>query len=248
MICALAVMAASPAGAKKPANKPGGGGGGGGTTVTRLPGIDVSHWQGTINWAQVAGAGIKFAIAKATESSSYVDPKYSTNKNGAAANGIKFTGYHFARPGRDGGTLGTDAIGEANHFTKVAALRSGNIIPALDLEATGGLGPDNLTKWVAKWLSTVSSSMGGVRPMIYTSPSFWKTYMGDTTQFADAGYKVLWIAHWTSNSAPTVPANNWGGKSWTFWQWTSCWSVSGITGCVDGDRYNGTDLTRVLIP
>jgi hypothetical protein len=80
--------------------------------------------------------------------------------------------------------------------------------------------------------------------MIYTSPAFWKTYLGDTTMFADQGYTVLWVAHWFV-SAPTTPAANWGGRSWTFWQYDNCGSVPGIGGCVDLDRYNGTDLTRV---
>lgn len=82
--------------------------------------------------------------------------------------------------------------------------------------------------------------------MIYTSPSFWSTYMGDTRQFADAGYTVLWIAHWTSASQPTVPAQNWGGHGWTFWQYTDKGTVSGIKGSVDLDRYNGQALSSSL--
>jgi hypothetical protein len=81
----------------------------------------------------------------------------------------------------------------------------------------------------------------GIRPMIYTSPNFWAKYMGDTTALADAGYKTLWIAHW-GVSTPTVAAKNWGGHGWTFWQYTSSGTVPGISGRVDLDRYNGTDL------
>jgi len=68
--------------------------------------------------------------------------------------------------------------------------------------------------------------------------------MGDTRWFADNGYPVLWVAHWGVN-APTVPAQNWGGRSWTFWQYTNCGSVPGISGCVDLDRFNGTSLSSV---
>jgi GH25 family lysozyme M1 (1,4-beta-N-acetylmuramidase) len=211
--------------------------------ATWLTGVDVSHWQGTINWTSVAGAGIKFAIQKATEHQTYVDPTYTTNRNGATAAGIKFTGYHFARPD----TTANDAVLEADHFVDTADLAPGNIIPALDLEVSGGLGVSALQNWTMAWMNRVTSRLG-VKPMIYTSPGFWTTYMGNTTMFATAGYKTLWIAHWTSNSAPTVPANNWGGNGWTFWQWTDCWHVNGISGCVDGDRYNGLDLTPVLIP
>ena len=57
--------------------------------------------------------------------------------------------------------------------------------------------------------------------MIYTSPAFWKNNMGDTQTFAAAGYRTLWIAHWTTAAVPTVPAANWGGNGWTFWQYTS---------------------------
>jgi hypothetical protein len=82
--------------------------------------------------------------------------------------------------------------------------------------------------------------------MIYTSPSFWKTSMANTTEFADAGYSVLWIAHWNTLS-PSTPANNWEGAGWTFWQYSDCGSVAGIAGCVDLDRFNGTDLSRITI-
>ena len=77
--------------------------------------------------------------------------------------------------------------------------------------------------------------------MIYTSPSFWKKYMGDSRALADAGYRTLWIAHW-GVTAPTIPASNWGGRGWTFWQYSNCGTVPGIAGCVDLDRYHGSDL------
>src|SRR5204862_4355103 len=80
------------------------------------------------------------------------------------------------------------------------------------------------------------------RPRSYASPAFWNKYMGDTPSLADLGYKTLWVAHW-GVSAPTVPANNWGGRGWTFWQYSDCGKVSGIsTTCVDLDRFNGADL------
>ena len=238
---AIALVATPHAFAAKGGNGHGQGGGG---TSPFVPGVDISHWQETINWSQVAGAGIRFAIHKATEGRTNVDPTYSTNRTNAGRYGIKWSAYHFARPDTTSG----DAVTEADHFVDTALLRSGDIIPALDLEVAGGLGTTALRNWVSAWLGRVYTRMG-VRPMIYTSPNFWKTYMGDTTAYADQGYKILWIAHWTSNSAPTVPASNWGGNSWTFWQWTSCWSVPWISGCVDGDRYHYTDnFARVLIP
>src|SRR4029077_11256633 len=62
-----------------------------------------------------------------------------------------------------------------------------------------------------------------------------------SSALADAGYKTLWVAHWGVTS-PTVPAHNWGGHGWTFWQYTSSGTVPGISTKVDLDRFNGTDL------
>ena len=83
-----------------------------------LPGIDVSHHQGLIDWSEVAGSGQRFAFAKATEGSTFVDPNYAFNKSEAEMAGILFGAYHFARP--DGAT--NDAIVEADHFVDAAQL------------------------------------------------------------------------------------------------------------------------------
>jgi GH25 family lysozyme M1 (1,4-beta-N-acetylmuramidase) len=211
--------------------------------VAMLEGIDVSHWQGTINWTKVAAAGKKFAIIKATDGQVqadgklYIDPMYATNHAEAKAAGLWTGAYHFARPSTNAG----DAVAEADHFASVMKLGAGDLIPALDLEDNGGMSIAALQTWVTRFVDEVYAKIG-MRPMIYTSPSFWKNKMGDTRKLADAGYKTLWIAHW-GVAAPTVPAQNWGGHGWTFWQYTSDGSVSGITGRVDLDRFNGLDLT-----
>ena len=206
-----------------------------------LEGIDVSRYQGTIDWAGVASAGKRFAIMRATLGDTYLDPMYAANHAGARAAGLQVTAYHFATPSASPG----DAALEADWFVQNAALLPGDLVPALDLEQTGGLPASALQAWVGAWLDQVTARLG-VRPMIYTSPNFWKNSMGDTTMFADLGYSVLWIAHWATSS-PTVPASNWGGRGWTFWQYTNCGSVAGISGCVDLDRYNGTDLAGLTV-
>jgi len=206
-------------------------------TASVLEGIDVSHWQGTIDWTKVAAAGKKFAIIKATDDADYVDPMYATNHATAKSVGLWTGAYHFARPS----SAANDAILEADWFAAHANLGAGDLIPALDLEISGGLSVANLQKWVTTFLGEVTAKVG-MRPMIYTSPSFWRNNMGDTQALADAGYKTLWIAHW-GVSSPSVPANNWGGRGWTFWQYTSDGTVPGISGRVDLDRFNGTDLT-----
>jgi GH25 family lysozyme M1 (1,4-beta-N-acetylmuramidase) len=201
-----------------------------------LEGIDVSHWQNAINWPMVAGSGKKFAIIKATQGTTYLDPLYATNHAGAKAAGLWTGAYHFAEPD----ATANDAIAEADWFVSKMNLGNGDLIPALDLEQAGGLSVAALQAWVTAFVGRVTARIG-IRPMIYTSPSFWSNYMGDTTALADAGYKTLWIAHW-GVTTPTVAAKNWGGKGWTFWQYTSSGTVPGISGRVDLDRYNGTDL------
>jgi lysozyme len=209
-----------------------------------LEGVDVSHWQGPIDWMQVAAAGKRFAIAKVTEGQTYVDPMFTTNHLAARAAGVPITGYHFAYPLPTYPlTTPDDPIVQADWFVMNANLQPGDLIPALDLETTNGLSITDLQSWVAAWLGEVSARLQ-VRPMIYTSPNFWKKYMGDTTMFADMGYTVLWIAHWYVAN-PTLPASNWSGRGWTFWQYDNRGSVPGIGGNVDLDRYNGIDLTPV---
>jgi GH25 family lysozyme M1 (1,4-beta-N-acetylmuramidase) len=198
-----------------------------------IEGIDVSKWQGVINWSMVRAAGKRFAITKATEGVGYEDGKYDANKAGAMANGIAFGAYHFARP--DLNTTNTGAIAEADWFVDTASYEPGMIIPTLDLERTGGKGDAALISWVKSWVGRVYERLG-VKPMIYASPSFWENYMGNTSWFADNGYDVLWVAHW-GVSNPRVPGNNWGGKSWTFWQYSDSGTVPGISGRVDLDRY-----------
>ncbi len=209
------------------------------TPAVYLEGIDVSHYQGAIDWAQVPGSGRRFVVIQATVGETYVDPTYTTNHAGARAVGLPIAAYHFAWPL----DLPNDAVIQADWFAQNAALLPGDLIPALDLEQTGGLSPAALQAWVGAWLGEVTAKLG-VRPMIYTSPSFWANSMGDTSMFADQGFSVLWVAHWFTSS-PIVPGNNWGGHGWTFWQYSNCGTVAGISGCVDLDRYNGSDLTGI---
>src|SRR3989442_6038255 len=179
---------------------------------------------------------------KATEGQTFDDPNYASYRSGANASGIYIGAYHFARPD----TSANDATIEADHFTSVATPKSGDIVPVLDLEDSGGLSTSALTTWVQTWLDRVTATVG-VKPMIYTGPNFWRTYMGDTTKFADEGYRLLWIANWFVPH-PDVPAQNWGGAGWTFWQYDDCGSVPGISGCVDLDYLKASRKWKVRIP
>ncbi len=112
-------------------------------------GIDISHWQGAINWTKVAAAGKRFAFMKASESTDFVDNTYATNRQQARAAGLYVGAYHFAQPSTGAG----DAIAEADHFIDTASPASGDLIPVLDLERSGSLSQAALTTWVQAFLA-----------------------------------------------------------------------------------------------
>jgi lysozyme len=215
--------------------------------ATYASGVDVSHYQGLINWTQVAAKSYRFTFQKATEGTTLVDATYPVNRAGAEGMGLRFGAYHFGRPsGTGAASIVASAIAQADHFVTVAQPQPGELPPVLDLEATGGLGPGALAQWAQAWLDEVKARIG-VSGFVYASPNFWKDRLANTSSFALGGYH-LWVAHWTNGGSPLVPAGNWGGLGWTFWQWTDCASVPGFLNCVDGDRYAGPDPGPIAIP
>ncbi len=193
-------------------------------------GIDISHWQGTVNWTKVRSDDITFAFLKATEGTTYADPTLATNWAGAERVGIYRAAYHFARPSTAAGS----AVRQARFFVSRTGTFDGvgDLPPVLDLEATGGLRPKALRAWVSTWLTTVEQ-LTGRTPVLYFSPYFWIDNLGDSTAFTRY---PLWIAHYTTER-PMVPG---GWPTWTFWQRTSTGRVDGIGGNVDMNRFNGT--------
>ena len=199
------------------------------TSLALADGIDVSHWQGAINWTSVDRAGVAFAFMKATESTTYTDTRFATNWAAARQAGIYRGAYHFARPSR-----GT-AVAQAKYFvSRVGSFKgAGTLPPVLDLETTGGLSPAELRTWVSNWLTT-TETLTGRTPILYFSSYFWIDHLGNSTAFTRY---PLWVAHYTTASAPIVPG---GWRSWTFWQYTSSGRLSGIAGNVDMNRFHGT--------
>lgn len=207
-------------------------------------GIDVSRWKGSIVWSRVAHGGYRFTFAEATNGFT-ADPSYGRNHSGAKAAGLAFGAFHFARPaGTTARAVVANAIAQADLFVSVAQPQTGELAPVLDLERTGGLGPASLRAWTAAWLDEVQLQVG-IRPTIYSSPTFWRHAVGDASVFAAAG-SSLWVAHWHV-LAPRVPAADWAASGWSFWQWTDCSRVPGIRGCVDGDRYRGSRVASAVM-
>ncbi len=200
-----------------------------------LLGIDISHYQGTVNWAQVSAAGKVFAYVKSTEGITYTDPNYTTYMSGGTSAGIVMGVYHFARPESN------TAVDEANHFLAVSAssIGVGYLPPVLDLEdpptgagLTSYFTSAALTAWAQTWLTTVQNATG-ITPVIYTSASI-AAYLNNSLNTYG-----LWIAN-PGTSATTPPSNIGVWNTWMFKQYSWTGTVSGITGSVDLDVYNGT--------
>lgn len=201
-------------------------------------GIDVSHYQGSINWGSVKNAGIDFAYIKATEGTSYKDPQFNANYPAAHGAGVIRGAYHFARPGSSSGAT------QANFFAANGGAWSADDLTlpgALDLEAPPsgascyGLTTTQMRNWITDFYNTYKSKTGR-DVVIYTTASWWNSCTGSWTGMASKS--PLWVAHWgTSN--PTLPAG-WSGTTWTVWQYTSTGSVSGISGNVDRNNFNGS--------
>jgi hypothetical protein len=131
------------------------------SSSSRLEGVDVSNWQGNIDWNKVAGAGKRFAFVKATEGVDYVDPFYSQNHDEALAAGLGLGAYHFARPDLHPSLQG--AKNEADHFVDVANVGVGDVLPVLDLERGDNIAGSKLINWALTWLQEVKRRTG-VKP------------------------------------------------------------------------------------
>jgi len=198
-------------------------------------GVDVSHFQGPIDWARVSADGVAFAFAKATDGLG-TDSTFATNWSGANEAGIFRGAYHFFRPK-------LSAIDQAKHFCDiVGSLGPGDLPPVLDVESIplrfeAGDDWDSLQtadarqKVVMDWLGFVSDALQKT-PILYTNRSFWQPKFGAPPTFATY---PLWIASYAP--VPGLPGT-W--QRWTFWQHTDQGRVAGIKGTVDLDWFNGS--------
>jgi len=202
----------------------------GGAAYADTTGIDVSKWQhgATLNWQKVRADGVTFAFIKATEAANYTNAHFAGDWAGTRRAGIYRGAYHFARP-----SVGS-AQRQARYFVRKAGTFKGRGVlpPVLDLESDGRLSDERLRVWTRNWLETVTR-LTGRKPIIYTSPYFWESQLGNARNFTD--YR-LWVAHY-STSRPRVPG---GWNTWTFWQRSNTGRINGISGAVDINRFNGT--------
>ena len=201
-----------------------------------IRGIDISHYQGKIDWQKVRRGKIgtdhvHFAFIKATEGKSLVDKYFKRNFHEAKEHGIIRGAYHFYTPS-------IPAEEQAEHFIRNVSLVPGDLPPVLDIETIGNLSPEELRSEVMKWIRIVEKEYR-VPPIIYTYYKF-KTKFLDTKEFDKYPY---WIAHYYVDSL--IYDGN-----WKFWQHTDNGEIKGISGKVDLNLFNGSmyNLLQLTIP
>jgi lysozyme len=185
-------------------------------------GIDVSHYQGTVDWQQVQAAGLGFAFAKATEGTTWTDPEFAANWAGMQAAGLLRGAYHFYEPN-------DDAAQQATFFLQNVQLESGDLPPMLDVETAAAAGTD-LWQGVQTWLEQVAAATG-TTPFLYMSPDFADENAAPSSL---AAYP-LWVADYDTNG-PSLPQ---GWTTWLLWQFSEDGTVAGVDGAVDLDQVNG---------
>lgn len=199
-----------------------------------IPGIDVSHWQDRINWPAVKNAGKRYVFIKATEGTSYSDPSFPANWQGAREAGILRGAYHFFRPMQD-------AQRQAEFFCAAFQMEDGDLPPVLDLEVSENLKPATIIQRTETWLAEVENRTGR-RPIIYSGVNFLNTSFQVSPGKPPAWVKdyILWIANYLAPSA-TQPYLPQGWPKWTFWQHSASGQVNGIVGNVDLNWFNGAE-------
>lgn len=193
----------------------------GGSTVE---GVDVSVWQGDIDWKKVRASGRAFAMIRVSDGAHHADTRFDQNWSGAKAAGLARGVYQFFRASQDG-------TAQADMLLKHVGSDLGEIDPVADVEVSDGVSAATLNTHLAQWMTRIEQATGRT-PIIYTSPGLWPGLSG-SPQFSSEG---LWVAHWGA-SCPSVPSP-W--TTWRFWQYSDEGSVPGISGAVDLDRFNGT--------
>lgn len=185
-------------------------------------GIDVSKYQGTIDFEKAKAANIDYVFVRATEGITYKDVDFDSNTESARAAGLVVGAYHFYE-------TNDDPIAQLGNFTNTVSLQRGDLPPIVDIEKLHKNDDSNLTQNIQAFLDGLESHYG-IKPIIYTGRNFANEYM------AGFGDYALWLAEYEVDS-PTLPA---GWADWTFWQWSQGSTVEGIDGQVDADRYNGS--------
>ncbi|UOF79177.1 plyB-like endolysin [Caudoviricetes sp.] len=188
-------------------------------------GVDVSRWQGAVNWNALAAAGVKFAGIRATMGAAGLDEQFSRNWSEAKQAGVARMAYHYF-------SNNLPALEQVENFTKQIKSDVGELPPVLDIEPTSGQvitsKADN-TNEIRAWLIRCELSLNK-RPIIYTNAWAWSACTVVPDWSSDY---ALWLAQYTTYPVPNIP-RPW--KSCAIWQYTNKGDLGGVSP-LDLNRY-----------
>ncbi len=198
-------------------------------------GIDVSQYQGNIQWEKVKafeqGPTINFVFIRASMGSTGKDTKFKENWRNAKKQGIIRGAYHYYRPDEN-------SLKQAANFIQMVDLTKGDLIPVLDIEEIATKQPiDKLRLGLKRWLTKIEAHYG-VKPMIYSSDAFYTLYL----QTGDFDDYPIWIANYNRVKSPWT-------NNWELWQFTEQGTIKGINHTVDFNVYDGdkADFNTLII-
>jgi len=201
-----------------------------------IHGIDVSSYQGKIDWKMVKSmkeddVQIKFAFIKATEGVSSVDSYFQRNWREAPKAGIICGAYHYFIPKKSG-------LWQARFFLQTVKFEEGDLPPVIDVEQLSGVSPEKMRKELQDFITHVEKKTK-VKPIIYSGLVFYKDYL--------KGYfdeYPLWIAHYYKADLKAGV-----DTKWFFWQHSDKARITGINHVVDFNAFKGDSLSfqRMLI-
>lgn len=194
-----------------------------------VKGVDVSHYQGIINWDNLARDGHDFAFIKASEGEKLKDDLFARNWEEAGRVGIRRGAYHFFRPE-------VSPVKQAANFFQQADLRPGDLPPVLDVEHRGKLSPEELITAVKTW-AEMAEARYGVKPIIYSGQNFYNRFLaGQLNDYP------LWLARYDATAPVTVC-----GRDFEFWQYTDAGQLPGVEGDIDRNVFYGSHLDLALL-
>lgn len=185
-------------------------------------GIDVSGWQGNIDFAQVKRAGIEIVYMKASEGSNFVDPYFNQNYTNAKANDLKVGFYHYLTA-----RSVEEAISQATFFVATISGKNPDCRLAMDFESFGNLTVSEINQIGLTFVKTVEE-LSNKEVVIYSNTNDATIiFEGELTNYP------LWVAQYEVEQ-PT-PNGKW--NTWVGWQYTDIDEVTGINGYVDRDKF-----------
>ena len=200
-------------------------------SVLRFParGVDVSSYQGDIDWATLSKQGISFAFIKATEGSGHSDDYFVPNLEGAEKAGLRAGAYHFF-------SFDSEADTQFANFISVVPKGSMSLPPVIDFEFYGGYHDGNLpdvnkARGSLYEMTQLLKGHYGVTPIIYCGEKMYDVFLNGQSEFAD---NPIWIRNIFRE--PSLS----DGRAWTFWQYSNRTVLPGIAReYVDMNVFNG---------